>query len=225
MHFLTYEQVEDLARAITTPALKPPGHGAQPHLRTVRPELGLLIRFAAHTGLRAGEIAGLRVGKVDLIRSSVEVSETATEVNGQLVYGPTKNYQRRAVTLPASIRDDLSCYLQRRPPRPDEPVFTSPEGGPFQHNNFCRRQFKPALVQAGLPPTVRFHDLTHTFASFLIAEGAHPRAIMERMGHSSVQVTLGSYGHVLPGIDERLTNGLDDAARAARRKTSHFDGE
>jgi hypothetical protein len=48
---------------------------------------------------------------------------------------------------------------------------------------------------------------------------------MERMGHSSVQVTLGTYGHVLPGIDERLTSGLDDAARAARRDKIHFDAE
>jgi integrase len=90
----------------------------------------------------------------------------------------------------------------------------------LRHNNFYRRQFKPALVQAGLPASVRFHDLRHTYASFLIAEGAHPRAIMERMGHSSVQVTLGTYGHVLPAIDERLTSGLDGAARAARQGTS-----
>lgn len=225
MHFLSYEQVEDLALAITTPALKPAGHGAQPHWRTVRPELGLMIRFAAYTGLRAGEIAGLRVGKIDFVRSSVEVSETATEVNGQLVYGPTKNYQRRAVPLPASIREDLMALLRTRPHRPDDPVFTSPEGGPLRHNNFYRRQFKPAVVQAGLEPTVRFHDLRHTYASFLIAEGAHPRAIMERMGHSSVQVTLGTYGHVLPGIDERLTCGLDDAARAARRDHLDFEAE
>ncbi len=225
MHFLTHEQVEDLACAIITPALKSAGHGARPHRRTVRPELGLLIRFAAYTGLRAGEIAGLRVGKIDFIRSSVEVSETATEVSGQFVYGPTKNYQRRSVPLPASIQDDLSCYLRTRSLHRDDPVFTSSDGGPLRHNNFYRRQFKPAVVKAGLPPTVRFHDLRHTFASFLIAEGAHPRAIMERMGHSSVQVTLGTYGHVLPAIDERLTSGLDDAARAARRDKIHFDAE
>jgi integrase len=225
MHFLTYEQVEELACAITTPTLKPAGHGAQPHWRTVRPELGLLIRFAAYTGLRAGEIAGLRVGKIDFLRSSVEVSETATEVNGQLLYGPTKNYQRRAVPLPALLRDDLAAYLRTRSVGPSDPVFMSPEGGPLRHNNFYRRQFKPAVAQAGLPTTLRFHDLRHTYASFLIAEGAHPRAIMERMGHSSVQVTLGTYGHVLPGIDERLTSGLDDAARAARRDKIHFDAE
>ena len=59
---------------------------------------------------------------------------------------------------------------------------------------------------------MRFHDLRHTFAGFLIAEGAHPRAIMERMGHSSITVTLNTYGHLLPGLEERLTEALDCGA-------------
>ena len=63
---------------------------------------------------------------------------------------------------------------------------------------------------------MRFHDLRHTFAGFLIAEGAHPRAIMERMGHSSITVTLNTYGHLLPGLEERLTEALDARGREAK---------
>ena len=216
MHFLTPKQVEDLTQAITHPITKRAGNGAAPNWRTDLPEFGLLIRFAAYTGLRAGEIAGLRVGRVDFLRSTVEVSESVTEVNGQLVVGPTKNYQRRTVPLPPFLRDDLAAHLQGKQIDSLGFFFTAPEGGPFRHNNFYRRHFKPAVTQAGLPATVRSHDLRHSYAGFLIAQGAHPRAIMERMGHSSVQVTLGTYGHLLPGIDEHLTNGLDSLGRAAR---------
>jgi integrase len=146
------------------------------------------------------------------------VAESATEVNGRLVFGPTKNYQRRTVPLPRFLRDDLAAHLRKRRERADDLVFASPEGGPLRHNNFYGRHFKPAVRRVGLPESVRFHDLRHSYAGFLIAQGAHPRAIMERMGHSSVQVTLGTYGHLLPGIDEQLTSGLEALGQEARER-------
>jgi len=116
------------------------------------------VRFAAYTGLRAGEIAGLTVRDLDFLRSIVEVNTSATEVNGQMVHGPTKNYQRRSVPLPPFLRDELAAYPQDRPHDPADPVFTAPAGGPFRHKNFYPRHFKRAVVQAGLPESVRFHD-------------------------------------------------------------------
>ena len=71
--------------------------------------------------------------------------------------------------------------------------------------------FKPAVRQAGLPESTRFHDLRHTFAAILIDQGAHPRAMMERLGHSSINGTLGTYEHLLPGLDEELTRKLNHA--------------
>ena len=94
-------------------------------------------------------------------------------------------------------------------------VFTSSRGGPLRHSNFYARHFKPAVIRAGLPEATRFHDLRHSYAAMLIAEGAHPRAIMERMGHSTIQVTLGTYGHLFPSLEEALTDALDDVYRAA----------
>jgi hypothetical protein len=70
--------------------------------------------------------------------------------------------------------------------------------------------------QACLPETVRFQDFAPFVAGFLIAEEAHPRAIMERMGRSSITVTLNTYGHLLPGLEERLTEALDARGRGAR---------
>jgi integrase len=94
-------------------------------------------------------------------------------------------------------------------------VWESPQGGPFRHSNWFKRHFKPAVLRAGLPPRTRFHDLRHSYAAMLIAQGAHPRAIMERMGHSTITVTLDTYGHLLPKIDAALDDALDSMYRAA----------
>ena len=94
-------------------------------------------------------------------------------------------------------------------------VWQSPQGGPFRYSNWFKRHFKPAVVRAGLPEGTRFHDLRHTYAALLIAQGAHPRAIMERMGHSTITVTLDTYGHLLPKIDAALDEALDSTYRGA----------
>jgi integrase len=214
LHVLTDAQVENLAAAIANPEPGRAGHGASPHWRTDLPEYGLLVRFAAYTGLRAGELAALRVRRLDLLRRRVEVAEALSEVNGKLLLGPTKTYQNRSVPLPAFLCDDLGLHLSGK--SRDDHVFPGPEGGPLRHGNFYARHFKPAVRRAGLPAAVRFHDLRHSYAGFLIAEGAHPRAIMERMGHSSITVTLNTYGHLLPGLEERVTEALDARGRAAR---------
>jgi integrase len=107
-----------------------------------------------------------------------------------------------------------SPNLAGRPRDPDGFVFTAPRGGPLRHNNFYQRIFCPALARAGLPAQVRFHDLRHTCAALLIAQGAHPKAIQAHLGHSSIQVTMDRYGHLFPDALEQLADRLD-AARAA----------
>jgi integrase len=94
-------------------------------------------------------------------------------------------------------------------------VFTSPTGGPLRHNLFYARHFKPAVLRAGLPEALRFHDLRHTCAALLIAQAGHPKAIMERLGHSSIHFTLDRYGHLFPGLDEALTDGLAATYRSS----------
>jgi integrase len=102
------------------------------------------------------------------------------------------------------------------PPDRDAFVFTAPKGGPLRHHNFYCRQFCPALVRAGLPEQIRFHDLRHTCASLLIAQGAHPKAIQAHLGHSSIQVTMDRYGHLFPDALEHLADRLDAARNQAR---------
>ncbi len=115
------------------------------------------------------------------------------------------------------IVDMLTSYLAGK--KQNDLVFEGPDGGPLRHSNWYPRHFKPAAVRAGLPRNTRFHDLRHTYAAFLIAEGAHPRAIMERMGHSTINVTLGTYGHLFPAIDAQLDDAL--AARFTSALSPH----
>jgi integrase len=196
MSFLHPEEILDLADAIG------------PRFRT-------LVVFAAYTGLRAGEIGALRVGRVDLLRGTAEVRESLADVNGRLVFGSTKTYAHRTVRLPRFLCDDLAEHLGPRAGHPGELVFIGPSGAPLRHNLFYTRHFKPAVVRAGLPERLRFHDLRHTCAALLIAQGAHPKAIMERLGHSSIQVTLDRYGHLFPSLDETLTDGLEATYRTS----------
>lgn len=197
MVYLTAEQIELLAAAIDV------------RYRT-------LVRLAAYTGMRAGEICALRVGRVDLRARRITIAESVTDVPGHgLYFSEPKTYERRSVTLPAFLVAELEQHLITRPPESDAFVFASPEGGTLNHKNFYRRHFKPAIATAGLPPQTRFHDLRHTCAALCIALGAHPKAIQERLGHSSITVTLDRYGHLFPKLDETLTARLDDLHRAA----------
>jgi integrase len=210
MVFLNADQIMTVAEEVTYP---PTIGGGREGGRRSYPERGLYVRFAGFTGLRAGEIVALRAEAVDLLHGRVHVVASASEAYGKLQFGPPKTYQRRAVPLPRSLVTELSSHLADKT-RSDF-VFTSSRGGPLRHSNFRARHFKPAVVRAGLPDATRFHDLRHSFAAMLIAQGAHPRAIMERLGHSTIQVTLGTYGHLFPSLEASLTEALDDVYRNA----------
>jgi integrase len=219
---LTIKQVEELAKAIESPEYASGGHGAgQPEHRRHRPDLSLWMRLGAYCGLRAGEILALRRESIDLERRVLVIDRSVSDVGGHLVIGPTKTGHTRAVPIPESLLTDLREHLARRvTPEPDALVFTSETGGLVSHAYWYRNYFRPAVKRAGLPEGVRFHDLRHTYASLLIAQGAHPRAIMERSGHSSIQVTLGTYGHLFPTLDEALTGRLDEAIQSERAEMS-----
>ena len=208
MVFLEPDEIMTLVREITTP---PTRYRREERRRDGYPEYGLLVRFAAFTGLRAGELVALRPSDLDLLRRRVEVNASVSEAYGQLQLVPTKTYERRSVPIPRSLIDDLATQIRHG----SEFVWQGPHGGPLRYSNWFKRHFKPAVVRAGLPSRTRFHDLRHTYAALLIAEGAHPRAIMERMGHSTITVTLDTYGHLLPKIDAALDDALDLTYRTA----------
>lgn len=213
MVFLTEDLVMALAEEIADP---PPLQRGATHREDGYPDYATLIRFAAFTGLRAGEIGALKVSRLNLLRGRVEVSESADEANGKFNIGPTKTYSRRSVGIPAPLVEEMMVHVAGK--AQTDFVFEGPDGGPLRHSNWYPRHFKPAAVRAGCPPATRFHDLRHTYAAFLIAEGAHPRAMMERMGHSTINVTLGTYGHLFPAIDAELDVALGQRFSQAKAK-------
>ncbi len=169
-------------------------------------EYRALVLVAAYGGLRFGELAGLHVRDVDFLRRRVTVRESLVDVGGRLYAGPTKTGRLRSVSLPPGIIDALSVRIGKDRAA-DEYVFTSPAGGPLRRSTFRTRVWLPALQRAGLQG-LRFHDLRHTAAALAIAQGAHPKAIQERLGHKTVATTMDLYGHLLPALDEQLADRL-----------------
>lgn len=188
MRFLSPDEVESLADAIDA---------------RWRP----LVLMAAYTGLRFGELTALRPSRLDLLRRTVRVEEAITEVNGRLVAGPAKTRaSRRTVSIPGSLVDELAMHLSRT--GDSTFVFESPDGGPLRRTNWRRRFWVPAVV-ASVGDPMRFHDLRHTHAALLIAQGTHPKVVQERLGHASITVTLDTYGHLMDGMDAAAADRLD----------------
>jgi integrase len=189
---------------------------------TITPHYRVLVYTAAYTGLRAGELGGLRRQDVDLLRGVLHVNQALKDVGGRLEFGPTKTHERRTIALPGFLKAMLAEHLTQPTNTapggvgPDALVFTSTTGLPLRHGLFYRRHFKVA-VRAALPPPLhglRFHDLRHTCAALSIAAGAHPKLISARLGHSSITITLDRYGHLFPSVEEALADALDAAFTA-----------
>jgi integrase len=173
----------------------------------IDPRYWALVLTAAYTGCRFGELAALRVKRIDFLRRQVRIEETLNEVRGQIVTGPPKTRKaRRAVSIPSFLADVLSAHVAGKPA--DGYVFSAPEGGPLRRNGFRRRFWQPA-VRASVGEPLRFHDLRHSHAALLIAEGVHPKAMADRLGHSSIRTTLDVYGHLLEGLDGAAADALD----------------
>ena len=90
------------------------------------------------------------------------------------------------------------------------PVFSTAQGTPPNPANIISRHFKPILERAGLPP-IRFHDLRHTCATLLLSQGVHPKIVQELLGHASIQLTLDTYSHYLPDMQEKAVEAMQSA--------------
>lgn len=196
-HFLTPGQVATLAAA----------------LEQKQAWYGLLIRMAAYTGLRAGELAALRVGDVNLFRGEVQVRRTVRRAKGgEWLYTSPKTVKSiRDVPLHGALRAELRAWLEAHPHReePDAPLWpgshNTGKGGEvdwtrtFDVNNFCKRYFRPAVRSgvAGLPTALRWHDLRHSYASIMaVVPTVTVYDISKWMGHSSISTTEKTYIHL-----------------------------
>ncbi len=197
MHFLSGEEVEQLAQATPKP-------------------FEVLIYTLAYGGMRWGEAVALRRKRCDLLRSRLEVRESLAEVNGELHFSPTKTYLSRRVVVPRFLGEMLADHLAHNVvDAPDALVF-SMSGAPLRHHTFHKRFWLPAVNKAAVVGGLRIHDLRHTCAALLIAQGAHPKQIQMHLGHSSITVTMDRYGHIFPDHMETLAQGLEATFQKAR---------
>jgi len=100
-------------------------------------------------------------------------------------------------------------------------IFPNSEGEYLDANNMMKRRFLPVLRKAGLP-RIRFHDLRHTYASLLLAKSIPAKYIQNQLGHSTIQVTMDRYAHIMPEIREQSVNVLDGLFTAGRQKSTEL---
>lgn len=167
--------------------------------------------LAATTGMRRGEIMGLRWADLDLDAGFLQVRQTLTTVNDQLVFDTTKTTrsQRRISLDPATITALRTHRARQAEERlmvgagwddTSDLVFTQPDGSPV-HPDRWSRTFKRHVERLGLPELRGPHSLRHTWASLALEAGVHPKIVSERLGHSTVAITLDTYSHVVEGMD------------------------
>jgi integrase len=191
--FLTHQQVVALAEA-------------------VGPEYRLMVLFLAYTGLRWGEMAALRVHRIDFLRRRALVAESVTPVAGRMTFGSTKGHERREVPLPRFLLDDLAQQVAGR--SGDELVFTGERGAVMRSQTFQRAALTQAVAELGIPG-FHPHELRHTAASLAIASGADIKVVQQMLGHKSATMTLDQYGHLFGDRLDVVADAMDAARTAA----------
>ncbi len=186
-----------------------------------RDRLSALYLLAIHTGLRQGELLALRWEDLDLETGTLRVRRTLTRTKGTYSTGePKTKKSRRTVRLTTGAVVALRGHLERQLEEIDRLgslyrngglVFANETGGIINPSNLRNRSFAKLLRHAGLPPGTRFHDLRHTCATLLLSRNVNPKIVSEMLGHATIAITLDTYSHVLPDMQEKAAKALEEA--------------
>jgi integrase len=176
-----------------------------------------LFALMLHTGLRPGELAGLRWEDYDGTTLRVRRALKQGRAGEPRYLGATKTHRPKVIPLGERARRALATQrrwqAERRlllgsSYRDPELVFANEVGGPLEFSNVRERHFKPLLKRLELPD-IRLYDLRHTCATLLLAAGENIKVVSERLGHVNATVTLNTYVHVLPGMQAEASAKLD----------------
>ena len=182
------------------------------------PDFGRLINLAVHTGLRAGELLGLRWSDISWEHALLQVKRARNQFAESGFSEPKTAAGRRAIALSpreiAILREHRAAQNERRlslgPAWPRQClVFPRPDGQPESVSTLARR-WSALCGRVGVAD-VRFHDLRHTSATIALVSGVHPKIVQERLGHSTISVTLDTYSHVIPSMQEDAAHRIGDA--------------
>ena len=202
---------EEIARLIdTAKEIK------NPFMSVVMPQI---ISLTVHTGMRQGEVFGLKWDDIDFEKSCLFIRRSLAHVigKGAVFQAPkTKNSIRRILLMSEDVKN-LHAYKKWQENYSEDLgdlfsghnlVFTSPFGEPISPTNFSRRYFKPLLKKCNISSEFTFHGLRHTHATLLLRQGVNPKIVQERLGHSSIKVTMDTYSHVLPDMQRQAVDAL-----------------
>ena len=173
----------------------------------------------ATTGMRRGEVLGLRWSDVDLDAGQLAIVQTLTTINGVPTFGATKSSRSRRVVYidPQTV----SVLREHRKRQREERLIAGPawtatpdlvfrdEAGVRLQPDLFTRKFSALVAASGLTP-IRLHDLRHTYATLALKAGVHPKIVSERLGHATVGITLDLYSHVTPAIAREAAGVVAD---------------
>jgi integrase len=175
-----------------------------------------LFVLALSTGMRQGELLGLRWQDVDVGNLRIQSSMQRTK-DGFVLAQPKTNKSRRQILLTEQAKSALRQHRVDQGARrlligaawkDMNLVFTNEVGGPVEASHLLRHCFYPLLTRAELP-RIRFHDLRHTAATLLLAQGIHPKIVSEMLGHSNIYITLDLYSHVTPTMQQQAVDAME----------------
>jgi integrase len=178
--------------------------------------LETMFALAITTGMRQGELLGLRWDDIDLEAGTLYILRTLSKTKNGIVFNQPKTAKgRRAVALTHLA----TRALEKHKVRQDEEkksweedhglVFPNIYGEPRSQREPMIKALKKALEKAGLP-LIRFHDLRHTAATLMLSKSVHPKIVSEMLGHGDVAFTLSVYSHVLKGMQAGAVRAMDD---------------
>ena len=183
--------------------------------------LGALYVLAVTSGMRQGELLGLRWRCISFDEGTAQVRASLRRIPGEglVATEPKTRASRRQIAL----TDRAVKALRRHHKQQAEErlragadwqdldyVFANARGRPTESSNLRRRSFKPLLAAAKLPPEMRFHDLRHTAATLMLSKGVHPKIVSEMLGHASIGITLDTYSHVTPTMQRSAAAAMDE---------------
>ncbi len=178
--------------------------------------LETMFTLAVTTGMRQGEILGLRWEDLDLDAGVVRVRRTLSWDGRRIVFAPPKTAKgKRSIGLTDGA---LSCLTKHKIRQEAEKaswsedlglVFTNGDGGPRRSRGYLTLALRKVLKRCGLPE-IRFHDLRHTCATLLLSRNIHPKVVQEMLGHATISITLDTYSHVMPSMSRGAVSAMED---------------